>query len=150
MKLIPLSQFKKCKNRELNLFAQVDDTDYEWLMKWRWQAQKEKHSDKHYAVAAVNGKLTKMHRLIMGVTDPKITIDHIDRNTLNNQTLNLRKATPLQQSWNRGNQKNTLSKFKGVSIIRIYKRKLKDGSVNIHVYKNPFSAKIRLNGKLIS
>lgn len=42
-----------------------------------------------------------MHRVIMGITDPKIMVDHKDRNTLNNQKSNLRIATPRQNSVNR-------------------------------------------------
>ena len=145
MKLIPLSQFKKCKNRELNLFAQVDDADYEWLMKWRWQAQKEKCRDKYYAVATISGKPTKMHRLIMGATDPKITIDHVrTEETLNNQRANLRVATNLQQSWNRRKQKTSKSKYKGV-VIGFDRKDRKTTNVSTEFYVS-YRLNMRING----
>lgn len=57
----------------------------------------------------------KIHRLIMGVTDPKVKIDHINRNTLDNRKQNLRICTDEQNGWNKGPQKNNKSGYKGVA-----------------------------------
>lgn len=53
-----------------------------------------------------------MHRLMIGV-NKKCIVDHIDRNGLNNQRVNLREATPLISTINREFNKNSTG-YKGV------------------------------------
>ena len=55
-----------------------------------------------------------MHRFILGLNDPEIEIDHEDRNGLNNQRYNLRKAEDKNQQ-NVGLRKDNKSGFKGVT-----------------------------------
>lgn len=127
MKTIPLSQGK---------FALVDDSDYEWLNKWDWYALK--GAQTFYAVRRTTKdtghKMIQMHRLILGLTDPKILVDHRDFNGLNNQRSNLRTATPSQNSSNRQPIKGSTSKYIGV-----------------HWFKNAklWTAQIKKKGKLI-
>lgn len=108
MKEIPLTQGK---------FTTVSDEDYDWLNQWKWCAVKGHNT--FYAMRANNSSGMrsglKMHRLILGLTDPKISVDHIDGNGLNNQRNNLRACTHQQNSMNRQATKNGASKFKGVS-----------------------------------
>ena len=78
MKYIPLTQ---------NQFAIVDDEDYEWLNQWKWQSQKGGWT--YYARGRVNGKMTYMHRVILGAKDSQFT-DHKDHNGLNNSIINIR------------------------------------------------------------
>ncbi len=56
-----------------------------------------------------------LHRVILGILDPKIQTDHIDRNGLNNRRTNLRVATRSENMRNKGAQRNNKSGFKGVS-----------------------------------
>jgi hypothetical protein len=57
-----------------------------------------------------------MHRLILGVTDSSIEIDHRDGNGLNNTRHNLRIATSQQNAFNRKKRSDgKLSQYKGVS-----------------------------------
>lgn len=100
------------------MFALVDDEDYDFLNQFTWSARK---SRKKYWYAqrmyTKNGgrRTILMHRLILGVTNPKIFTDHEDHNGLNNQRKNLRVATPAQNSANKSSHKNASSKYLGVS-----------------------------------
>lgn len=51
-------------------------------------AKNEKHNSRTDYV--VHDKYGKLHRYLLGVTDSKILVDHIDRNGLNCQRKNLR------------------------------------------------------------
>lgn len=112
MKLIPLTK---------GYFAQVDDADFEWLSKRKWYAATSKKTKTIYAQCRVydgrrkNGRIEGMHRLIMGITDPKILVDHGDNDGLNNRRLNLRVATKSQNGMNRGVTVRSKSGIKGVS-----------------------------------
>lgn len=90
----------------------VDDEDYDKVMGYNWNAHPEKH--RWYATGHYNGKLRRMHRVIMGVTDPEIIVDHIDGDGLNNQKSNLRLATNSQNISNQRPRENFTSKYKGV------------------------------------
>ncbi len=59
--------------------------------------------------------MQRLHRFLLGLTDPKIIVDHEDRNGLNNQRGNLRVATKSQNEANSCKQHGTTSRFKGVS-----------------------------------
>jgi hypothetical protein len=108
MKLVPLSQ---------GMFAMVDDSDYEWLIKYDW------HFAGGYArrTDRSSGKPITiwMHREIMNLgrwgTD-NTEIDHLDRNRLNNQRCNLRITNHSENCKNRGKQKNKSSEFVGVHV----------------------------------
>lgn len=95
----------------------LDDEDYEKLKSFRWRVLKDGntyYAVRSYKIGIKNWKSIKMHREIMGVTDRKELIDHKDHNGLNNQKLNLRKCTPLDNSRNRSSYKNSHSKYLGV------------------------------------
>jgi hypothetical protein len=109
MKLIPLTQGK---------FAMVDDVWFDWLVEWKWNAIKDGNNWYAGKNLKVNGKwfLFKMHRVILGVTDPKIVVDHKDRNGLNNQLSNIRPCTTSMNGINR--RSFGKSKFIGVSLVQ--------------------------------
>lgn len=107
MKQIKLTQGK---------FAMVDDSDFLFLSRFKWQAWKDSQSwrvGRHGYVGGTRGPIL-MSRLIMGF--PRGEVDHKDGNPLNNTRSNLRNATRGQNQWNRGVQKRKKhSRFKGVS-----------------------------------
>lgn len=97
-------------------FCQVDDEDYELLVKWRWHASC--ISGHLYAArntSRVNGKHTsiRMHRLIME-TPKGMDTDHIDGDKLNNQRHNLRVCTHAENTRNVRKRTGTTSQYKGV------------------------------------
>lgn len=114
MKLIPLSG-----KRGKDLFAQVDDDDYEFLNQWTWHIS---ISSTNYAVRKakkheLNGRklrVISMHRTIMKMEDNKLHCDHIDHNGLNNQKSNLRPCTFSQNMKNR--KAHGRSKYLGVNF----------------------------------
>lgn len=109
MKKIPLTK---------GYFALVDDSDYEWLNQWKWQACKSKHTV--YAIRMIRRKdLTKqvwMHREIMKTPDDKIT-DHKDGNGLNNQRHNLKICTYRQNNQNVHVHKSEPTDYPGVKCL---------------------------------
>ncbi len=136
MKLIPLSE--KSKINSGKHFAMVDDEDYDNLIKFKWYINK-----RGYVVRGIYIRETqktiivKMHRLILGLTDPNINGDHIDRNRLNNQRSNLRSCTLIQNNFNKSKRKNgsLTSIYKGVSFARRNKKfLLQDGTIKIYEY----------------
>lgn len=89
----------------------VDYEDFEKISKYSWCVSKT-----GYAVANINGKVTKMHRYILGITNPEIVIDHINHNTLDNRKNNLRICTNKENSRNAKIGKNNKTGFIGISI----------------------------------
>lgn len=84
----------------------VDDEDYGYLIQFVWCIFKSRQFV--YAmrtepmVKGVKGKMILMHRELMkSERYSKVQIDHADHNTLNNQKLNLRKATMSQNQANK-------------------------------------------------
>jgi len=100
MKLIKLTRGK---------YAKVDDEDFEYLNQWKWCLGQIK-----YASRRDKNKTIAMHRFIMNPSE-NLQIDHIDRNTLNNQKHNLRLCTHTENQRNCGKQENNTSGYKGVS-----------------------------------
>jgi hypothetical protein len=97
--------------------ALVDDADFDSVRIFKWTASRAKNTT--YAIRKLrtpSGRTTSqlLHRFIMGVTHPKIDVDHEDHNGLNCQRHNLRLCV---RGENGGNQRKTrgASKFKGVS-----------------------------------
>lgn len=98
--------------------AFVDDDDYEYLMQWKWFA--DKGHTTYYARAKWNNKHIKMHRLLLMVTDPEIHVDHKDHNGLNNQRSNIRLSNRSENKCNMRKIANTSSQYIGVTKVRGY------------------------------
>ncbi len=86
--------------------TQVSDIDYPYLIQYKWNVNGGKTVPLPYVRSSTSneeGKQTTiyMHRVITKC--PRgYKVDHRDRDTLNNQRYNLRIATSLQNSLNRG------------------------------------------------
>ena len=94
----------------------VDDDDYKMLMENKWCAV----NTGGYVYAQrchPKGKIKnpRIHRVVMGITDPKMCVDHIDHDTLNNQKSNLRVCTSSENNRNRKSRTGDECVYKGVS-----------------------------------
>lgn len=88
-------QIKLVGIRGAGKYATVSPDDFPRASRHSW------YYKEGYAVAKINRKEVRMHRFILGTTDPDIVVDHIDRNRLNNTRENLREFTLLQNANNR-------------------------------------------------
>jgi len=97
----------------------VDEQDFELVNKHTWYLLKGRYT--FYAATNVGILGTKRHhtllahRLIMGITEKSIQVDHIDHDGLNDRRSNLRESTHSQNQVNRKSQKNAASSYLGVS-----------------------------------
>lgn len=100
--------------------ALVDDADYDLLNQWKWYAAREGNTfyaqRNEWIRETKKCKTVKMHRVILGITDPKILCDHRDGNGLNNQRYNTRQCTRQQNNKNRRAVGVGSSGFKGVGF----------------------------------
>lgn len=92
----------------------IDDDDYDKVTQFSWHL-----SHGGYAVrnARINGKYENqgLHRFIFGLTSKnKERIDHINGDKLNNSKSNLRICSHSENLMNRGKNKKTRAKYKGV------------------------------------
>jgi hypothetical protein len=103
--------------------ALIDDEDYGLVSQYRWYARKVgARGENAYALGyrrlfRRRYERTQMHRLVMKVTDPKIQIDHINGNALDNRKQNLRLCTQGQNSRN----KPSIAGYKGVRYVHAKK-----------------------------
>lgn len=139
MKVIQLTQGR---------FTTVDDEDFIILTQWKWYAYK--HGDTFYAVRSIgsgeNKKTILMHRVILGLTDSKIEVDHEDHNGLHNCKSNLRIATRANNMANVTSAKNSSSKYLGVSLNKstnTWRAKIKNK--HLGYFKDPKDAAIAYN-----
>jgi hypothetical protein len=116
-----------------NKVALVDDEDYEYLIQWKWCADKGHNT--WYAVR--NNFINKvkfkiyMHRVIL---QNATEVDHEDGNGLNNQRYNIRDSTRIQNSYNQNKRVDNTSNYKGV-ILKIDKFRTKPWLARIFVNK---------------
>lgn len=100
-------------------WALVDAEDYERVSAFNWQLAI-RHG-RCYATRGlkVNGKWTSqyMHRLILGITQPSIQVDHLNHDGLDNRKQNLRACTNQENQTNSRKRRphgRASSQFKGV------------------------------------
>jgi hypothetical protein len=112
----------------------IDIEDLALVSGIKWTTSLEKHH--RYATGNIkigkNYKGIKMHRLILGVSDKSVKIDHKNHNTLDNRKENLRISSNAQNMHNMTFTRNSTSGIKGIT---------KKG--------NRWECRIQLNGKRI-
>ncbi len=129
MKKIPLTQGK---------FALVDDEDYDWLMQWKWCAQKSHHTyyARHFESRSEKTgkrKLLSMHRVILNVPQGMDT-DHRNHNGLDNRKHNLRACSRRENGYNQLRRTNTKSKYRGVdSSGKRWRARIRENGKQVHL-----------------
>ena len=98
--------------------ALIDQEDLELVSRYRWRLSTP-NKWRQYAQAHIrrpDGRQAevRMHRLILGLTDPSVHVDHINGDGLDNRRANLRHCSPSENHRNRGRQVNNTSGLKGV------------------------------------
>jgi hypothetical protein len=99
MREIPL---RGRKGKGLSLL--VDDQDYDLMSRYKWYA-KEDRDGSVYAQTWLSA-----HHLLM----PRMLVDHANGDKLDNTRVNLREATPRQNSMNRGLRSDSKNQYKGI------------------------------------
>lgn len=93
----------------------------------------------NYFCINVNRKQVRLHRWIMGLTDSKLVVDHIDNDPKNNKRENLRVCTQRQNTHNRKHKGYKKCKTTGryVSYIRV-----NDVNINLGTYNTKEDARL--------
>jgi hypothetical protein len=108
---------------DLQSFRMHDLTSHSW-----------KCTNNYYVYTNIEGKMVFLHGMILGNTDPKLMVDHINgsegEKTLDNRRSNLRACT------NRENQLNAKVRVDNVT-----------GYKNVNFHKGKYRCMIRVNGK---
>jgi hypothetical protein len=111
-KLIPLSKGK---------YALIDEEDFDLINRFSWSTNVASHTCYAYAHIGKEGRWS-MPRLLLGIEDSKVLVDHIDHNGLNNRRSNLRVCTHAENGRNKKKSINRSSEYKGVSRAVIHKK----------------------------
>ena len=97
-------------------YALVDGEDYEELMKYKWQCSKQGYATRGDYTTEEGSKTVYMHREVFDLDEGE-TLDHINRNKLDNRKGNLRVSSHLENMRNQGKyqmKRGASSKYKGV------------------------------------
>ena len=102
-------------------FTVIDDADWPLVRPYKWYANRS--HNKVYAHTSVprsggGQSVIKMHRLILGLSDPTVECDHRDGDGLNNRRKNLRTCSRAENAFNRGARAGNTTGYKGVSWDR--------------------------------
>lgn len=119
-------------------YTMISPEDLPLLEQGSWRLHPPHRGNTWYVYGHMNGERVKLHRVLMGVTDPNVIVDHINGNGLDNRRENLRLVTKAQSQWNKTGGRTSASGYKGV--YRYHNR------YNKH---RPWRARIGVHGKYI-
>jgi len=94
--------------------AIVDDDAPAIVFRYSWSADVKQYSHV-YARARINYRLVYLHNLILGMPPKGLEVDHINRDTLDNRSENLRFVTSSQSKLNQGVRSDSTTGVRGVS-----------------------------------
>jgi hypothetical protein len=106
--------------KNTSLVALVDDSDFARCSIHTWTI-----NDMGYCLSscAILRQDTRhvyeriyLSRYVLGITDPSVVVDHINRDPLDNRKSNLRICSRAENSLNQKKREGTSSKYKGVTF----------------------------------
>jgi hypothetical protein len=97
----------------LQAYALIDRDDAALVLPYRWRCAPN-NGIPYVKARTRDGRTLYLHRLILQVDDPLLTVDHVSTNALDNRRCNLRLATRGQQQRNQ-RAIQASSAYKGVS-----------------------------------
>lgn len=99
------------------MYTIIDADDYDKISCYTWIASYHKKNNVYRAMARKKGpgnSKVYMHRVIMGVADKNMTVDHINHDQLDNRKRNLRVCTMSQNNKNVKMKSSNKTGYKGV------------------------------------
>lgn len=131
---------KEIKIQTKDVYVKVDDDVFDKLSGYSWYLLNGKYPARHRTkseVASGEPSVIYMHREIMGAIKSKETVDHINRDTMDNRRENLRLCSQRLNNLNKPPHSNNKCGYKGV--------RKKSGERSV-----PWEARIQLDGKRAS
>jgi hypothetical protein len=96
----------------------IDLEDLDRVIGHTWYLMYQEKKDAHYVSTEIGGKIVKLHRFVLGLSEKEGIVDHIDRNRLNNRKSNLRLVTTSKNSHNSKFRTNNTSGRMGISLVK--------------------------------
>ena len=119
----------------------IDKKDYDSLpTKTGWYEQKENHNNAKTSYV-VHDKYGRMHRVILGIEDPNVLVDHIDRDGLNNKRSNLRIVTNSENKRNQGTVSNNKFNFNGLTYEKPNGNRV--GRIKVRYSTNEYDERVK-------
>jgi HNH endonuclease len=103
--------------RNTGRYAIVDDADFERLNQWGWAESPSGYVWRSVTVGPNKQGKVRMHRLVAS-TPTGLFTDHVNGDKLDNRRENLRVCTTAENGRNRGANRKSSSRYKGVSLRR--------------------------------
>jgi len=104
-----------------------------------WYARFDQPQNCYYAYTSVKSKGVAFHDLICPVIDQKLSVDHINRDTLNNMPVNLRRVSHTIQNINRKISSRNKTGIVGVTYNKSQKRYSAHWNIDRLEYRRHFS-----------
>ena len=133
-------------NKHPGLTALVDIEDVPLVAPYRWNPRLDHQTFYAQSTPIVAGRkqLVQMHRLILGLTDPKVLVDHENHDGLDNRRENIRIASPSQNVMNARARRGGSSSYKGVVWIpKTCRWRAMAGTNDNRVYLGEFETEVQ-------
>lgn len=120
IKLIKKSEitepYKNIYLKNKNCYTKVSIEDYDKFKTYSWHLTNQGYVEYTKRISKTEAKYYKLHRCVLHITDPSISIDHINHDRLDNRRSNLRSCTREENLRNKKSLRNSISSYKGVYL----------------------------------